>query len=141
MNTISGQCLCGSVAFSIDTPSEVEACHCGSCRRWGCGPFVGVEAESVAFESDDTLSWFQSSDWASRGFCSKCGSTLFYKLADAFGGGWTVTAGAFDDLPTGLPFAKEIFIEEKPDYYNFAGDRPRMTGEEVFAAAQSEQPS
>ena len=87
------------------------------------------------------MTWFASSEWASRGFCSKCGSTLFYKLADEFGGVWTITAGAFDALPANLPLSKEIFIDSKPDYYAFAGDRPRLTGEEVFAAADAERNS
>lgn len=138
MNILHGQCLCGALTFSMATPTEVEACHCASCRRWGSGPFVGVEAHSVAFTSDDTLRWFQSSDWASRGFCDTCGSTLFYKLTDDFGGTWSISAGALNDCPSGLPMTKEIFIDSKPDYYEFSGDRPRLTGEQVFAAANAE---
>ena len=34
----------------------------------------------------------------------------------------------------GASFTTEIFIDEKPPYYSFAGERTRMTGAEVVAA-------
>jgi hypothetical protein len=37
------------------------------------------------------------------------------------------------ELPEGLKLGKEIFIDEKPDYYALAGDHKRLTGAEAFA--------
>ena len=38
-----------------------------------------------------------------------------------------------DSLPDGLPVTQEFFIDRKPDYYDFKGERKRLTAEEVFA--------
>ena len=132
MNRVSGQCLCGGVAFSMDAPTHLDACHCSDCLRFGGGPFIGLGFASVDFSQSETLKWYRSSDWAERGFCGTCGSSLFYRLVsdpDKIG----VMSGAMDSLPDGLPVTQEFFIDRKPDYYDFEGERKRLTSEEVFA--------
>jgi len=84
----------------------------------------------VSFKGEEFLATFSSSDWAERGFCSKCGTHLFYKLKES--GQYIVPVGLLDVAP-GLNFDHQIFIEEKPAYYDFANDTKNMTGEEVFA--------
>jgi hypothetical protein len=44
-----------------------------------------------------------------------------------------VSAEAFDDR-TGFKFTSQIFIDDKPAYYDFANKTHNMTGAEVFAA-------
>lgn len=135
--THKGHCLCGAVQFEVDAVHEIDVCHCNTCRRWNGGPFVGADIRGqVRFTSDETLTWYESSEWAKRGFCNKCGASLFYKLneQDDF---WSISAGALD-LPDGLAIAKEIFVDEKPDYYNFSGDQPRHTGPEFLAMIQGQ---
>ena len=133
---IKGQCLCGSVAFEITTSIPVvDACHCKMCQRWSGGPFIGASISrdsDIAFAYDDTLTWYDSSDWARRGFCSVCGSSLFYKLTEQ-SDFWAVAAGALNLTGTEV-MKQEIFIDEKPGYYELAGDHPRLTGEEAMAA-------
>lgn len=127
-----GQCLCGKVTFSTPAVSEVGICHCEMCRRWSGGPSIAAHFKSKPeIEGEEFIAWYSSSDWAERGFCSQCGSNLFYRLK---GGApdFVVCAGAYDDQ-SGFKVTAQIFIEEKPDYYDFAGDIPSMTGEEVFA--------
>lgn len=122
-------------------PDHLDACHCTDCRRWGGGPFIGPAMAELTFTAKDTLKWYQSSDWAERGFCSNCGSSLFYRLLETpekIG----VSGGAFAELPNNLPITMEFFIDSKPDYYAFEGERKRLTGEEVFAMfAQTEDQS
>lgn len=134
---VTGKCLCGGVAFNIPLNTHLDVCHCSMCQRWG-GPFIEMDTrkDEIAFEQDGSLTWYDSSDWAERGFCGTCGSNLFYRLKQ--GDMLAVLAGTLD-LPTGLPVRKEIFIDEKPDYYDLAGDRPRQTGAEVFAQFQESQ--
>ncbi len=134
---IQGKCLCGAVQFEVDDVHEIDVCHCSTCRNWNGGPFVGADIRGqVTFTSDSTLTWFASSEWAKRGFCSTCGSSLFYRLneQDDF---WSISAGVFD-LPAGLSIGKEIFVDEKPDYYDFSGDQPRYTGPEFLAMIQGQ---
>lgn len=133
---IKGQCLCGAVAFDIGSEFYVDACHCQMCRRWGGGPFIGLDIRDgdVRFEKDEALSWYESSAWAKRGFCATCGSSLFYRLKENEDF-WAIATGSLD-LPAGVMIGKEIFIDEKPDFYDLAGGRPRLTGEEFLATLQ-----
>jgi hypothetical protein len=49
-----------------------------------------------------------------------------------------LSAGLFDDF-AGLALGKEIFIDDKPAGYAFAGERPRLTGAEVVAMFAGDQ--
>jgi len=133
----SGSCLCGAVPYQIeDAPAECGACHCGMCRRWSGGVYLGlhVPAGKATFTGEDRLTIYRSSDWAERGFCSTCGSNLFYRIT-APGpqhGDLHFGFGTLDD-PGGISLTAEIFIDEKPDAYAFEGTRETLTGAEVFA--------
>ena len=127
----SGRCLCGAVTFTATPVHGMHACHCESCRRWSGGVYLGVDCgDSVEVANADSVTTFESSAWADRSFCSACGSTLFWTLKA--GGMTAVSVQAFDD-PSAFAFENEIFIDAKPANYAFAGDRPRLTGAEVFA--------
>jgi hypothetical protein len=49
-----------------------------------------------------------------------------------------VPIGLFD-VDAHFDFTTQIFIEQKPDYYEFANQTKNMTGEEIFAAFTSEK--
>jgi hypothetical protein len=128
-----GRCLCDAVAFAGRGAPEVKACHCQMCRRWHGGPAVSANFSEgiVVTTGADGVSWYRSSAWAERGFCRVCGSTLFYRLVENLSE-LSGEAGQFE-LPTGLRIVEHFFIDEKPDYYDFADNAPRLTGAEVFA--------
>ena len=127
----SGSCLCGAVRFTASLESgDAGVCHCSMCRRATAGPFFAIECgPSLAFEDETQLGVYRSSDWAERGFCRKCGTPLFWRLHDKSMS--AVSVNAFDD-PGALNFTSEVFIDDKPAYYAFAGERKRMTGAEVY---------
>ncbi|MGE0037178.1 MAG: GFA family protein [Xanthobacteraceae bacterium] len=130
---MSGGCLCGAVRFTA-TPEnrQVGACHCGMCRRWSAGPFLVLDCgDSLQVENPACLGTYRSSEWAERSFCATCGTPLSYRLIDK--NLYFVSAEAFDDR-AGFVFASQIFIDEKPAYYDFANKTHNMTGAEVFAA-------
>jgi hypothetical protein len=127
----TGRCLCGGVTFTVeDADARVNACHCGMCRRWCGGPFFAVRSRGVRFAGEDAVGRFASSDWAERGFCTRCGSALFYYLKPS--GTHMLSLGVFDD-PTPFRLAREIFIDRKPGCYALAGEHPRWTEAETFA--------
>jgi hypothetical protein len=128
----TGSCLCGAVGVVAKTMAKsVGVCHCGFCRKWTGGPFLAVDCGSdVAFEGEENITTFDSSEWAERGFCQKCGSHLFYRLKET--NQYIMPAGLFDDDSI-FVLDHQIFIEEKPSYYSFANETTNMTGEEVFA--------
>ena len=131
-NVAKGTCLCGSVSLSATNINRhVAACHCNMCRKWGGGAMLAVECDSnVSFSGEENIGVFQSSEWAERGFCQKCGSHLFYRLKDK--SIYFIPAGIFDNSE-GFVFDLQVFIEEKPEYYSFANQTKNMTGEEIFA--------
>lgn len=80
----SGGCLCGAVRFTARFPSKwVAHCHCTRCQRAHGAPFVtwaGFKAERVAIEDpDQALRWHEGLAGAQRGFCSRCGSPMFFR--------------------------------------------------------------
>ena len=78
----NGSCLCGKIRIAVKGINRnVGACHCGTCRNWGGGPFMAVDCGTdVSFEGEENISVYSSSEWAERGFCKECGSHLFYRL-------------------------------------------------------------
>jgi len=127
-----GKCLCGAVRIAAtETTNEVGACHCKMCRRWGGGPFMEIDCgNSVSFEGHENVHVYESSDWAERGFCEKCGTHLFYRLKKT--GHYSVPVGLFEDDKY-LVFAHQVFIDEKPSFYDFSNDTHDMTGPELIA--------
>lgn len=101
------------------------------CRRWAGGSgFLGTTATGVVFSGVEHIRRYASSNWAERGFCAICGTTLFYFLRPTQS--YTMSVGVFDDQ-TPFTMVREIFIDRKPPGYAFAGDHERWTEEETFA--------
>lgn len=128
---IEGRCLCGGVTFTA-TPEKMEmgVCHCGMCRRWTGGTFMAVSCgESVEFAPGSPTGSYRGSAWAERIFCRNCGSTLVWQTQD--GKHQTVSVQTFDD-PSVFKFTSQIFIDRKPDNYEFANETRNMTEAEIF---------
>lgn len=120
-----GSCLCGAVRFEVegDLP-EASACHCSKCRKH-TGHFeagVDVPRALVSISGEDSLTWFHSSEKVRRGFCSVCGSSMFF---DPVHRDWIgIMMGAFDG-PTNTRLALHIFVADKGDYYEIADGVPQ----------------
>lgn len=123
---VEGRCDCGAVHFTVETVREmVTLCHCRQCRRISGHLWASTQAEfdTVNFKCDQGLEWYTSSDFAKRGFCKTCGSSLFYRLNDE--AIIAIAAGCLD-LPTGLKTGKHIFVKDKGDYYAIADGAPQI---------------
>ena len=130
----SGHCLCGAVTYTAkDVQTDINSCHCGMCRRWNGGPAFAAMVGKVAFEGEENITRYASSESAERGFCNRCGTNLFFRLKEQ--DHYVLWVGSFDDQ-TPFKLAGEIFIDEKPAAYNLAGDHPRLTGEQFMASLQ-----
>ncbi|MEO0336999.1 MAG: GFA family protein [Pseudomonadota bacterium] len=122
-----GSCICGKVRFEVEGDlSPPHACHCSICRK-GSGFFgagADIPRESLKIEGEEHVTWFQSSDWARRGFCSHCGSNLFFDPIDK-SIPWTgVSMGAFD-TKTRVQVKEHIFVKDKGDYYELSDGLPQ----------------
>ncbi len=129
---LTGRCMCGAIKIlaTAKKPSVV-ACHCDMCRRWSAGPFMAVNCQTVTFEGDENIGRVRSSEWAERGFCTQCGSNLFYHLVES--GYYQISAGLFDDQSM-LRMSLQVFTDSKPPYYEFENRTKMMTAAEVIAA-------
>lgn len=123
----TGHCLCGAVKYTVRGPlrSAVVACHCENCRRFTGGLWTGTTArrEHVVIEDQGHLRWYQTTpnEKGGRGFCSTCGSSLFW---DGSVGLMAIAAGSLDE-PTGLKLAVHSWTSESADYWSFDPSIPR----------------
>ena len=125
-------CLCGSVKISVATVNpKFTVCHCETCRTWGGGPFFAVQCGTdVEIENAEKLKEYDSSPWASRGFCLECGTHLFYRLNKT--GSYNMPVGLFPQLE-GLVMNMQYFSDQRPDYYCFSNETKEMTEAEIKA--------
>ena len=127
---IEGRCLCGDVTATAKMARPMmRACHCDMCRQHTSSMFMslGVDPGSLSFEGP--VKTYRSSEWAERGFCGTCGSTLFYgTVAD---GARHPSAGLFKDA-AGAPLKLEFFADATPGYA-IEGEHRKMTTEETLA--------
>ncbi|WP_044550205.1 GFA family protein [Serratia liquefaciens] len=85
----SGGCLCGHIRFqAVGQPGNPHSCSCEFCQRHSGAPtlcWVEFPREAVSWIGAGGMpALYRSSDYSSRAFCPRCGSTL----------------GAVDDEPT-----------------------------------------
>lgn len=124
----TGGCLCGGVQYKIQGPLEnVLACHCTQCRKT-TGHFVAalhVKYLDFNITKEKTLSWFNSSPGYDRGFCNKCGSSLFWR--DEEQDYICVFPGTIDG-PTHVKIYGHIYTADKGDYYEINDDLPKYKG-------------
>lgn len=125
---MKAKCLCGSIEVNAPEHDEAGLCHCSICRRWSGGPMLAVHCGPEVTFSGRSPTRYKSSEWAERGFCATCGTHLFYYLLPSQE--YILPAGLFQDKDFRL--TNEIFIEEKPSYYEFHNETKKMTGQQVF---------
>ena len=133
----AGQCLCGAVHFVIrDANPEFGVCHCKMCQRWSGAALIALDVpkDTVSFEGEENIARYQSSEWAERAWCQKCGSHLWYQVtADGpYSGVYSIPYGLLNDTK-GLKINREIYVDEQADCLAIAGDRERLNTEQTLA--------
>ena len=116
--TYLGGCLCGHIRFEALGPAEKpHTCSCKMCQRHSGAlttTWVEFPKSSVKWVgAGGTPETYRSSDYSSRSFCPKCGSTL----------------GAIDDNPI-IALVLGVFDsanrkELRPTYHSYKGGRPK----------------
>ena len=140
MAVLSGGCLCGSVRYEIATGPETSLnpaalpgtyCHCSMCRKATGGGFAAL----VAIPRN-ALTWtgsrptvLRSSPVATRGFCSACGSPLYYdgETEDHL----AITVGSLDD-PSGFKPDHHYGVESRLAWVDCGLDLPGRETSERF---------
>jgi len=132
MSHSKANCLCGAVKITAEEVNpKFTVCHCQSCRTWGGAPFFAVKCGAkVKIEGADKVKMYESSSWASRGFCIECGTHLFFKFKES--GEYNMPVGLFSGL-NGLEMDMQYFSDMRPSYYCFSNKTQEMTTAEIMA--------
>ena len=111
-------CLCGGIQLKTKGPfRHVSNCHCSQCMKThgNYAAYTNTPEKDIQFIKKKTLKWYRSSKKAKRGFCNKCGASMFFKRLGSEN--ISIAAGMFKN-PTKLKTRMNIFVEGKLDYYN-----------------------
>jgi hypothetical protein len=132
MDPIRGGCLCGAVRFAAEPPTLFcTHCHCVWCRRAHGAPIVtwfGVPVAAFRFDAGtDDVRWYASSEKSERGFCTQCGSTMFFRSTLAPGEIHIALASA--DGPIDRAPEAHIFYEAHVDWLDVGDDLPKVERE------------
>lgn len=123
-----GGCLCGAVRYAISGKlREVVNCHCGQCRKFHghFAAYTNAAVSDLTLTGRPNLKWYRSSSFARRGFCKRCGSSLFWQRLKS--PTISIAAGTLD-APTGLKTVRHIFVADIGDYYKIADRLERLPG-------------
>ena len=112
--TISGECFCGAVKYSISGRlRDARSCHCSRCRKAfsaQASAYALVDPESFRWESgEELLTSYTSKAGFGLRFCSVCGSTMCGTFEGNVHG---VTLGCVNGDP-GIEIAAHIFVGSK----------------------------
>ena len=123
----TGQCACGAIRYTVDgSLRPVMNCHCHRCRRI-TGHFMAATSADVAdlsVQSTETLRWYEATAGVFYGFCSTCGSSLFWRNDDE-PHRWSIGAGTLDP-PTGLDTTLSIWTADASDYHEAPSGQTRL---------------
>ncbi len=129
--SFDGGCLCGAVRFAVDPPTKWCAhCHCSLCRRAHGAGFVtwfGVPLERFRItRGEGGLRWYRSTPGARRGFCSECGSTMFF-AGDRWPDEIHIALAHMDGPIDRMPQA-HVFFDSGADWVHVDDDLPKLGG-------------
>lgn len=97
----SGGCQCGAVRYRVAGPvTHASICNCRMCQK-ALGNLIAPFAQfagEVEWTRGEPAS-FRSSDKVRRGFCSACGTPLYYR----WGEDYALTIGSLDEPDAVMP--------------------------------------
>ncbi len=137
-----GGCLCGAVRYrSTAPPLRGVICHCSMCRKHSGAPilaFVHFPRDSFRWLKDEPTR-YPSSEFAERGFCSICGSTLSMH-EDVLGDRVQVTVGSLDE-PDRVRMDDHVWTKEQILWFKVDDRLPRFTTSSTAVSTKAAGPS
>lgn len=127
-NVYQGSCLCQGVRYEIcGALHEMIACHCTQCRKTS-GHYVVATAtkkSNLHFLKEESLQWYESTPGYQRGFCNRCGASLFWKTENR--DYIAIFSGTLDSLPE-IKIQMHIYTADKGKYYELTDGMPQYEG-------------
>ena len=123
--SLTANCLCGGIKFKTKGHHrDIHNCHCIQCMKTHGhhAAYTAVKLDNIKFYKKKTLKWFKSSKGAKRGFCNKCGASMFFKSIGSKE--MHISAGMFN-RPVKLKTEMNIFVKNKLEYYKLDNRLPK----------------
>ena len=121
---LTGGCLCGAVRYEAQGEAiNVRVCHCRLCQRAIGAAFNArslYAVDKVAIEGP--VGTAHSSEGLKRGFCSRCGTTIF-SMREALGV-MGLTSGSHDD-PSDFAPSEHIWVSSKQPWLKLDDGLPQ----------------
>lgn len=123
MMRIEGGCLCGACRYATDRePLNVRACHCRQCQKvTGSAFYPRVMVPLAGFDSHGPIGWWRTAGGIDRGFCRRCGATLFSRRDSA--GTIGLAMGSLDQPDRFAP-GEHIWTASRQAWLVIADGRP-----------------
>jgi hypothetical protein len=139
----TGGCLCGAIAFRIESElAPIQVCHCIQCRKAQGGPFAtNIPVEASAFRllaGAQLLKAFESSPGKQRFFCGRCGSPV-YSRRESLPSIVRVRAGLIDQ-PLHTQPAWHAYTASKCNWWPIDDDLPQYPEAYVPATNDASPP-
>ncbi|MFT4150224.1 MAG: GFA family protein [Paracoccaceae bacterium] len=127
MTAITGGCLCGLVRYRAEGPVvNARVCHCRLCQKAVGAAFnARLLFPRAAVEITGDVAEFPSSEAIQRGFCPRCGTTLYSHRHAA--GMIGMTVGSLDDPAVFAPEC-HIFTASKQPWVTIPAGVPAHEG-------------
>ena len=125
MKKIKGSCLCKSISFEIINECRYSIlCHCTMCQKSNAefSNYTKVQKNNFKFLSKKGLKWFLSSKKFKRGFCNKCGSSLFFQSRQ-FNHEIAVSTGSLNST---VPVKGHIYYKDKRSNLSFSNKHKKF---------------
>ena len=124
MTGFRGGCLCGAVRYETNAaPLNQRICHCKACQKVIGAAFnarVLMRIEDVVISGP--VNTFHSSADLERGFCSRCGASIFSRRVSA--GVIGLTAGSLDETSLFNP-DMHFWVSSKQPWLKITDDLPQ----------------
>ena len=113
---VKGGCHCGAVRYeAAGDPVYSALCHCSDCRKSAGAPMVGwalFPKDKVSVTGE--VASYASSEHATRQFCARCGTGLFYLNEMIFPGQIDIQTATLDDQAAFPPAIHVQYAEAAP---------------------------
>jgi hypothetical protein len=134
-NSYSGECLCGSVKYSVDyLEPNMGNCHCKMCRKFhGAAYATYAQAKRENFHwlsGEDSIQNYIGENGTVRKFCKQCGSSLIFQddLDDSQDDPNTIVHFAAGTLDTDIDIKPNvhIYMESKANWLKLKDSLPKF---------------
>ncbi|MDX1527885.1 MAG: GFA family protein [Gammaproteobacteria bacterium] len=136
-----GGCLCGAVRYrSTAPPIRGVICHCSMCRRHSGAPilaFVHFPKDSFRWTKGEPER-YQSSEFAQRGFCPCCGSTLSMH-EEVLDDRVQITVGSLDE-PDRVRMDDHVWTQEQIAWFEVEDELTRFDKSSTAVASKASEP-